>query len=324
MRIKQTLKIKSLPAIKTVYSPPGNRAYLFGIGLGKPNKEINMVCLKTRLLNIWIGVLMILVLSISEGYSQSANCNCAGSLLSNGNFEGSSLTGWSASSSANVNFVTPYDDCGNISLCLSRGSGSGLLDPAIWQQENNIEVGKIYTLNFDAGTHNPNGLHRVYIRYYNSGGTLLSEDYLDINHDVDSDNQLKSYTFSMAAPANASYLRVVAVLDQDKLYLDNLCLVKASCIAPTFNFQNPTLISGSASQVGAVYEFLNVVTGTNARMTIVSKTHADIVLESVDEPEITNGGYDWAFQPIIDYNYYNGGGPNDPAGDKSVTSVSIL
>ena len=91
------------------------------------------------------------------------------------------------------------------------------------------------------------------------------------------------------------------------------------CNAPVFSFRNPTLISGSASAVGSVYEFSNVVPNTKARLTILSKSHSDIVIHNIDEPASSYGGYDDAIQPIIDYNWINGGGSYDPAGEKSVT-----
>src|SRR5690606_26516757 len=47
--------------------------------------------------------------------------------------------------------------------------------------------------------------------------------------------------------------------------------------------------------------------------------HSDIVIHNIDEPASSYGGYDDAIQPIIDYNWINGGGSYDPAGEKSVT-----
>ncbi len=91
------------------------------------------------------------------------------------------------------------------------------------------------------------------------------------------------------------------------------------CQVPIFSFQNGSLVSGPAKSPGAVYSFSEVIPGVDALVSIVSFSHNDIVLLSLDEPAATNGGYDWAFQPIIDYNWLNGGGNYDPAGDKSVT-----
>jgi hypothetical protein len=267
----------------------------------------------------FLSFLLFFLLFTGKTSGQSANCNLTGSLIENGSFENSNLNNWSAASAAGINFDSGLDDCGNISLRISRSSGSGLLDPAIWQQENNIQAGKIYTLNFDAATQDPSKLHRLYLRFYNSSGALLSQDYLEVNHDKDSDNSLKSYSFSMVAPAGSSYVRVAVALDGDKLWLDNVCLKKIACAAPTLNMQSPVLLTGIYGANGSTYRLLNAFDGIDAILTIVSRSHSDIVIESLDEPAATNGGYDWAFQPIIDYNWYNGGGPNDPAGEKSVT-----
>ncbi len=98
--------------------------------------------------------------------------------------------------------------------------------------------------------------------------------------------------------------------------LDDL---ECQCLVPVFNFQNGSLVAGSASSPGAVYSFSEIIPGVDALVSVVSFSHNDIVLLSVDEPAATNGGYDWAFQPIIDYNWLNGDGGYDSGGDKSVT-----
>lgn len=91
-----------------------------------------------------------------------------------------------------------------------------------------------------------------------------------------------------------------------------------SCSAPTFIFQNPSLLSGTAGSVGAVYRFNSVLPGVHANVTIVAKSHADIGITSLDEPAATNGGYDYAFQPIIDYDFWNSNGTYDAGGDRYV------
>ncbi|CAH0998060.1 hypothetical protein EMA8858_04195 [Emticicia aquatica] len=90
-------------------------------------------------------------------------------------------------------------------------------------------------------------------------------------------------------------------------------------VIPTLSFSSPTLISGTAGQVNAQYRFTNVTGGTDAIVTILSKSHADITIVDLDVPAATYGGYDAAMQPIIDYNWINGGGSFDAAGEKSVT-----
>ena len=249
----------------------------------------------------------------------SNTCNCTDNLIENGGFAGSAITYWTKDAATALNYDSGYDPCGNKTLRISRFSGSGLLDPALWQQENSITSDKIYTLAFDAGTTDPNKLHRMYLRFYSIDGILLSEEFLEVNHNVSSNGQLKSYSFSVVAPTDSSYLRVEVALDGDQLWLDNVCLRKSACASPTFNLQTPALISGTFGANGSKYKYYNALPGTDATLTIVSRSHSDIVINSMDEAEATNGGYDWAFQPIIDYNWYNGGGANDPSGEKSVT-----
>ncbi|MFZ1703296.1 MAG: Ig-like domain-containing protein [Saprospiraceae bacterium] len=100
--------------------------------------------------------------------------------------------------------------------------------------------------------------------------------------------------------------------------LDNDCTVQ--CDPQDYVFANPVLISGTNREVGSVYRFSNIIAGVDARVTYVSRSHNDIELISLDEPEATNGGYEWAFQPIIDYNWLNPGGSMESSNsDKYIT-----
>lgn len=263
--------------------------------------------------------LFLLILNFPIYSIASTNCNCPNNLLSNGNFEGSSTADWNLAGVVDTDYDAGYDGCGSVTLRINRGSGSGLVDPAMWQQENGIVGGKIYTLSFDAATDDPEGLHQMFLRFYNNSGTLLSQDYLEINHDIDSDDALKSYQFSLTAPSGAAYARIGVALNENKIYLDNICFANSSATSPTLVIQSPVLETGTLGSVGSTYRLYNVLEGTQAILTIVSKSHSDIVIRSMDERAFTNGGYDWAFQPIIDYNWYNSSGSNDPPGDKSVT-----
>ena len=94
-----------------------------------------------------------------------------------------------------------------------------------------------------------------------------------------------------------------------------------NCAGPLLNFNNPALISGTGvlGAVGSKYRFSNITTGVDGILTIVAKSHADISIISLDEPAATSGGYNEAMQPIIDYNWINGDGTYDAAGEKKVT-----
>ena len=81
------------------------------------------------------------------------------------------------------------------------------------------------------------------------------------------------------------------------LFLQLLLLVFAFCTKaqPDYNFNNPTLVSGTARQIGAVYSYTNVRGGVNARVTIADITPG-VTIAEFDAP----GGYLEALQPTID------------------------
>lgn len=64
---------------------------------------------------------------------------------------------------------------------------------------------------------------------------------------------------------------------------------------PDYSFKSPTLLSGTALQVGARYRFSNVRAGTDAIVTIVQYT-GGVTLTSVDDG---SAGYADAFQPYV-------------------------
>ena len=94
-----------------------------------------------------------------------------------------------------------------------------------------------------------------------------------------------------------------------------------NCAGPLLNFNNPLLVVGTgvSGAVGSKYRFSNITTGVDGILTIVSKSHPDITIITLDEPAATSGGYNEAMQPIIDYNWINNDGTYDPAGEKKVT-----
>lgn len=78
--------------------------------------------------------------------------------------------------------------------------------------------------------------------------------------------------------------------------------VKAQCIAPTMKFHSPVLISGTDRQVGAVYNFANVLPGVDAHIGIEG-LFGGATLYNIDDTAGT--GYYDAFQPYV------GAAPND-------------
>jgi hypothetical protein len=72
-------------------------------------------------------------------------------------------------------------------------------------------------------------------------------------------------------------------------------LAAKAVVAQNFNFRNPTRISGTNLQVGAVYRFANVKGGTDALVRINAMTNGT----TLDELDRTDDGYGQAFQPAI-------------------------
>src|SRR5580693_5165165 len=77
--------------------------------------------------------------------------------------------------------------------------------------------------------------------------------------------------------------------------------VCAQGLVPHLSFRNPVLYSGTAGADNAVYRFSNVTTGVDALVKINGRSSSNVVLSDID---ITNTGYDSAFQPLV--NYTNG------------------
>jgi len=81
-------------------------------------------------------------------------------------------------------------------------------------------------------------------------------------------------------------------------------LSKFSFAQPDYDFRNPTLITGAATdkQVGAKYRFSTVKAGTDAIVTITNMT-GGVKLTTLDG----NSGYNEAFQPSIDIPAFSSG-----------------
>src|SRR5882757_8265907 len=94
-------------------------------------------------------------------------------------------------------------------------------------------------------------------------------------------------------------------------------------------FKNATLDSGKAGKDGAIYRFPSVKSGVDARVKITGRSSSLVKLEDID---LTNTGFDKAFQPQVSYNNGNASRGNDwwmefqvsfvQAGTKTATTVS--
>jgi hypothetical protein len=70
----------------------------------------------------------------------------------------------------------------------------------------------------------------------------------------------------------------------------------AQCIAPSMTFHDPVLIAGTDKQVGAVYNFANVIPGVDAHIEIIDLV-GGASLSEIDNT--TGAGYYDAFQPYV-------------------------
>ncbi len=61
-------------------------------------------------------------------------------------------------------------------------------------------------------------------------------------------------------------------------------------------FKNASLYSGTAGQNGAIYKFPTVTSNVNAMVKLVSRSHTQVKLLSID---LTSSGFDRAFQPQV-------------------------
>lgn len=87
---------------------------------------------------------------------------------------------------------------------------------------------------------------------------------------------------------------------------------QTACNSPRLQFSNPTLVSGTALTVGAIYKFPNVMAGVDAYIKVVSAT-GGAYLVSMENP---GTGYPDAWQPIV-------GGPSSPSGNRSAMKFEI-
>lgn len=70
---------------------------------------------------------------------------------------------------------------------------------------------------------------------------------------------------------------------------------------PEFVFTNPVLVFGSSNQNGAIYRFNNIAPGYDAIVTILGRSAANVILDTIDvSPSSGYGmGYDKALQPEL-------------------------
>lgn len=85
-----------------------------------------------------------------------------------------------------------------------------------------------------------------------------------------------------------------------------IALAQSGMSAPELIFRNPVLESGTAGANNAVYRFSDVTTNVDGLVTISGRSSNQVRIANID---MTNTGYDNAFQPQISYN--NGDAPRN-------------
>jgi len=90
----------------------------------------------------------------------------------------------------------------------------------------------------------------------------------------------------------------------------------SSVLAQGLIFKDPVLVSGTDKSDGATYRFPNVADKVDALLTISGRSSSKVKLSNID---LTNTGWDKAFQPQISY---NGDGPADWWMDFDIAFVS--
>ena len=233
---------------------------------------------------------------------------CAGGTISWYN----TLTGGSALTTG-ANYTTPslsitttyYIECSqNNCVSLTRNSAVATINaiPNASATSNSPIIGGTLNLYATAGD-----------SYYWTGPNGFTSTLKDVSISPVTGNMANIYTVTVNLNGcTATATTGVSLMTNDPGGID-------CSLIPTLNFTNPTLISGTAGANNAQYRFSNITGGTDAIVTIMSRSHANISIIDLDIPAATYGGYDAAMQPIIDYNWINGDGTFNAAGERSVT-----
>jgi hypothetical protein len=95
-------------------------------------------------------------------------------------------------------------------------------------QDVNISAGQALSLTFWAGTHDPGQNETVRLQFLNRAGSVISQQIVNIDYDVDQDfspPRITIYTIQAIAPANAVKARVLARNEGNNIFkLDAMCL----------------------------------------------------------------------------------------------------
>ncbi|MCB0658999.1 MAG: hypothetical protein KDC57_22805, partial [Saprospiraceae bacterium] len=154
------------------------------------------------------------------------NLTCPEDLIVNPSFE-HTVQGWNVAGSYDYTTFNAVD--GNYLIYLWP---TGSSQSATIAQNIDVTPGILYTLDFYAGTTDPGQNHSVSLEFYTQAGTLLGAQSVQIDHDLTSDPNLKSYNLTMTAPTGSKYVRIIGRANSDYLKLDAFCLTTKICTAP--------------------------------------------------------------------------------------------
>ena len=148
---------------------------------------------------------------------------CTGNLLQNWSFELPLVAG------QNIQFWTEQGSLTQGTGYPADGVNSAFIGPSDrLYQDVTIVAGRAMSLTFWAGTHDPNQNETVRLQFLNAAGSVISQQTVNIDYDVDNDitpPRVTKYAVTATAPAGTVKARVMGRNDGNNIFkLDAVCL----------------------------------------------------------------------------------------------------
>ncbi|WP_031525940.1 T9SS type A sorting domain-containing protein [Dyadobacter crusticola] len=248
-------------------------------------------------------ILFLLNLGLTlPGFSTGADCGCldAQNAIKNGSFE-SGTNYWSKTDGTNFGIDAAYNMCGSKNGLIT---GSGTVYQVV-----DLAGGSQVDLSIYGGTHNNSKTHQFKLTFYTSNNQEIGGDenrkVINMDYEV-RNNQLRQYTTSITAPANAAKVVLSIYSSGDYFKFDVACMsvtppAPADCGCPDSEnaLANGSFESGTVSwsrtsgtnfgtdneysQCGAKYGFIdgagtiyqevNVSAGAKVDVSVYGGTH---------------------------------------------------
>ncbi|WP_439555765.1 T9SS type A sorting domain-containing protein [Dyadobacter sp.] len=245
----------------------------------------------------------VLNLAVSlPGFSTGVDCDCLGSqnAVKNGSFE-SGTNYWSKTDGTNFGTDEAYNMCGSKNGLIT---GSGTVYQVV-----DLQGGSQVDLSIYGGTHNTSKTHQFRLTFYTSNNQEIGGDQnrrvINMDYKV-TNNQLKHFTTSITAPANAAKVVLSIYSGGDYFKFDVACLgitppAPTDCGCPdsenalangsfengtaswsktsNTNFQTDTKYSqcgaknGLIDGAGIIYQEVNVSAGAQVNVSVYGGTH---------------------------------------------------